>query len=65
MLVDLQALFTSPWAEKAGALVVGRFGHHNCVSDFQNSLILIADEFLDPGIILAEVTDSTAPELFC
>jgi hypothetical protein len=32
-------------------------GDHTCVSDLQNSLILIADEFLYPGIILAEVTN--------
>jgi hypothetical protein len=39
-------------------------GDHNCVSDFQNSLILIADEFLDPGIILAEVTDVALRQKF-
>ena len=35
------------------ALVIG---DHTCVSDLQNSLIFIADEFLYPDIILAEVT---------
>ena len=39
----------------AGLVLV--IGDHNGVSDFQNSLILIADEFLYPGIILAEVTN--------
>jgi hypothetical protein len=32
-------------------------GDHTCLTDLQDSLILIADEFLYPGIILAEVTN--------
>ena len=32
-------------------------GGHTCVSELQDSLIVIADEFLYPGIILAAVTN--------
>ena len=55
---------SAPLSPSAVAGLVLVIGDHNCVSDFQNSLILIADVFLDPGIILAEVTDVALSQKF-
>jgi hypothetical protein len=50
------------WLRSTGSTLV--IVDHSRVSHFENNLILTADEFLDPGIILAEVPDVALRQKF-